>query len=175
MTAHWTDEQLSDWLAGDGESASEAEAEERLRECELCRLEAEQLRTTVVQLASAIRTEAARSQPPLRMPALMRPSFVLSRWAVAAALLLIGSALLISTPTPRRSYVAQPDTHAVRQDSSALRQDNDSDNDLLLQQITADVQRDIPIALEPATVIVAERNQFAENSAQPSQGENQSQ
>jgi len=168
MTSHLTDEQLSGWLAGDGESL--ANAQECLRGCECCRQEAEELRTTVVQLASAIRTEAARAQPLLPMPSFARPAFAPARWALAAALLLIGAALLISTPTPHRSYVAQPELYAARPD--AVRQDNDSDNDLLLQQITADVQRDIPVALEPATVIVVERNQLAENSARLSKGEN---
>ncbi len=149
MIAHLDDQELADWLAGEGSNG----AREHLYACAICRQELQSLEATLRRFREAVHA-AAQLPRPLPTPATARRHW--QAQFAAAALLLLAGALWWSAPTPQ----PRP-TIVVQQDA----------DDLLLREIDADVQRSVPEALEPVTVIVAARDRMA--LAQISGKENQ--
>ncbi len=139
MMAHLDDQELADWLAGEGSAV----ACEHLYACDACRQEAQALEATLGSFREVMRT-ATRLPRPLAAPSPARRGW--QAQLAAAALLLMAGGLWLSTPAhPTRPPVV------VQQDA----------DDLLLREIDAEVQRSVPEALEPVSVLVAERNQAA--------------
>ena len=158
MNKHLTDEQITAWLAAN----PDASTREHLQHCAECTQEDEQLQGLVARFGETMRREAAATTEPRRE---LRPhfSFVSLRQALAgvAALLLLASALLLAPSAPLRQQNSP---------TAALQQDPD---DVLLMEVQSDVQRDVPLALEPAVLIVTERNRLAAMPIPQSEGENQ--
>jgi hypothetical protein len=156
MNKHLTDEQITAWLAANPDALTR----EHLQHCAECTREAEQLQSLVARFGETMRREAAATEPRREL----RPhfSFVSLRQALAgvAALLLLASALLLSPSAPLRQQNSP--TAAVQQDP----------DDVLLMEVQSDVQRDVPLALEPAVLIVTERNRLAAMPIPQSEGEN---
>ena len=155
MNQHLTDEQITAWLA----ASPDASTREHLQHCAECSQEADQLQSLVARFGETMRREAAATEPRREL----RPhfSFVSLRQALAgvAALLLLASALLLAPSAPQQQ----------NSPTAALQQDPD---DVLLMEVQSDVQRDVPLALEPAVLIVTERNRLAAMPIPQSEGEN---
>ncbi len=155
MKSHLTDEELSEWLAG----VANHEAMEHCLACAACRNEAQALRAGITDFAFAVRAEAARAQAATANGrSWLDPApWQLNKILAAVAALLLFAAVLFLVP-----HGGSPPAAVARQDA----------DDLLLKEINADIQREVPSALEPAAVIVAERNRLAGTSLEV-QGENQ--
>ena len=159
MNKHLTDEQITAWLAAN----PDASTREHLQHCAECTQEAEQLQGLVARFGETMRREAAATEPRRALRPFAHFSFVSLRQALAgvAALLLVASALLLAPSAPPRQQNSP---------TAALQQDPD---DVLLMEVQSDVQRDVPLALEPAVLIVTERNRLAAMPIPQSEGENQ--
>jgi hypothetical protein len=157
MNQHLTDEQITACL----EASPDASTREHLQQCAECTQEAEHLQSLVARFGETMRREAAATEPRREL----RPHFSLVslRQALAGvvALLLLASVLLLAPSAPPRPQNSP--TAAVQQDP----------DDVLLMEVQSDVQRDVPLALEPAVLIVTERNRLAAMPIPQSEGENQ--
>ena len=153
---HLTDEQLSDWLAGEPTS----ETAVHLRQCESCQREAAALRDDISRYAIAVRRHAANAQESRmkRTPAPARDlTFHRLRWAGATALALLLGAQTVwmlrpHAPTPAPQSAAHTAQPAAAQTIS---------DDELLEEVNNDLNRDVPQALAPVSAITVARNRMA--------------
>ncbi len=97
----------------------------------------------------------------------------------AAAILLLASLFLLSPSKRRQAGNPSRETVAAVQQpaetakeppaqTASFRQDPD---DVLLMNLQSDLQQEVPSALQPALVIVSERNEYARRAMADSQGE----
>jgi hypothetical protein len=144
MNAHLNEQQFGELILGTGHE----EIARHIEACDLCRAEADSVRTAISacrQLANntAARDEIfwARQRLAVRQR-LARPRFVPHvRWvATAAMVLVVSAAFLLTRPQP------------------VQRANDDAADDVLLQQVQSDIERDYPAALAPAVLIDEERN-----------------
>jgi hypothetical protein len=185
MTMHLTDEQFTSYLLG----APDADVREHLERCAECRTEAHLLSETVLEAGIALRSEAARAQtralersvagshearrPKRQMPWMLAP--VLATVLIAAALFFVSSSDMVdglwqrsgSSPVnqPPQSLAADDSTRKASQPQTANSANHTAtaqDDDALLLSIQEDASREVPAALEPAKVIVDERDRIAE-------------
>jgi hypothetical protein len=155
MNAHFNEQQFGELVLG----TSNAEIAEHIETCDVCRAEAEGVRTAISahrELAqqAAERDEIfwARQRLAIRQR-LARHRFVPHvRWVATAAMVLVVSVALLLTRTPQP---VQPAT-------------NDAADDVLLQQVQSDLGRDYPAALAPAVLIDEERNSVLSASSEQS-------
>jgi hypothetical protein len=154
MNAHLNEQQFGEWILGtdNGEIARHIEA------CDLCRTEAESVRTAVSACRELVREAAerddifwARQRLAIRQRLAHHHFAPYVRWVAAVAMILVVSAaFLLTRPQP------------------VQRANNDAADDVLLQQVQSDLGRDYPAALAPAVLIDEERNSVLSASAERS-------
>ncbi len=178
MNRHLSDEQLTEWLADKGDAWSC----EHLQQCAECAAEANQLRVSLASFADAMRREAAASERRVMLGQVVpQSSSHLWRWTLAgaAAILVFAASFLLSPSKPPHPGNPAGETLAALQQpagtaihpparTASVRQDPD---DVFLMNLQSDLQQEVPSALEPALVIVSERNQYAQQAMANSQGE----
>lgn len=158
MNDHLSDEQFNAALLADDDAA----ASQHLVACEVCRVELEQLRTALggVRAESLARAErpqlfwreqrmAIASQIPAGREIATRPL----AWAGSFAILALAAAWMTHSAAP-----VQPVDRV--QSSASLAAPADPDHELLMD-IQRSVRRDVPRALEPASLIAQELHRAA--------------
>ena len=153
---HLTDDQLSEWLAGE----STAETRSHLEACPQCRDEAGALRDGISRYSFSLRERARHAQAAHLVN--IDPKKILTahrlRWTAAAAL-----ALMLAAPTawmlkPHGVPATPPQavgTPLIPQPSAAMSDDE------LLEAVNNDLNRDVPQALAPISAITVARNAAA--------------
>lgn len=181
MNAHITDEELLDVM--NGRAADHVAS--HLVQCDECWNQAQQVKDTLTGFTSTMRFEAARAEAAtLRRPVRIRSASHRLRWAMAAAagLVLAASALLsyyqpsagLAGNGQRISAVSQVTTAQTRvPEATGVPPEQEGADDALLMQVQDDMDRELPEALQPVALIVAERNQFAEELTKQPKGENE--
>jgi hypothetical protein len=152
---HLTDDQLSEWLAGE----SAAETRSHLESCPQCRDEAGALRDGISRYSFSLREQARHAQA--AHLANIDPQKILTahrlRWAAATAL-----ALMLAAPTAwmlkPRAVPATPPQAAV---TPLIPQPAAMSDDELLEAVNNDLNRDVPQALAPISAITVARNAAA--------------
>jgi hypothetical protein len=160
---HLTDEQLTEWLAGETNQQTQL----HLADCAQCRAEAFELRSVISRYSIAMRwlADGARSAPVTenfafrRVLARHRP-----RWAAATmlALLLAAPATWMWMKMPRTPLVnLQPiaTAHSNLQPAASMSDDE------LLEAVNNDLNREVPQALSPVSAITMARNRIAVSAA----------
>jgi hypothetical protein len=152
---HLTDDQLSEWLAGE----STAETRSHLEACPQCRDEAGTLRDGISRYSFSLRDQARHAQAAHLVN--VDPKKTLAahrlRWAAAAAL-----AMLLAAPTAwmmRPRVVPAPLSTASA--TSASQPSATMSDDELLEAVNNDLNRDVPQALAPISAITVARNAAA--------------
>jgi ABC-type transport system involved in cytochrome bd biosynthesis fused ATPase/permease subunit len=182
MNAHITDEELLDVM--NGHAADHVAS--HLVQCDECWSKAQQLKDRLAGFASTMRVESARAEAAtLRRPVRVRAVSPRLGWAIAAAavLVLAATAMLSSlrpsgTSSAQRlspSAVSQTETAQAQPVSatSAAAAEQEQSDAALLMEVQDDMDRELPEALQPVSLIVAERNQFAEELTKQPKGENE--
>jgi len=152
MTTHLSDEQMTAMLLGspDGNAAA------HLAECEACWKERQELGQAVDSYGRAMRAAADRLDPILdrqaraigqRVASENRRGSLRLAWAGSLALLAMAATLVMSAPAPQAMDSFDPD------------------HDLLVGVERA-VGRDVPRALEPATLLAHEIQQSVNSASQ---------
>jgi anti-sigma factor RsiW len=150
---HIDEQQWDAWLAGrEGEDSL---VNLHLQSCEMCRAEGERLRAMVADFSKAVHSKAAQDETfwsHQRSQVLQRvdrdTSSLLSfrwRWAVPvpiAVLSVVIALVVINAPTRKVIPVKS----------------SDASDEALLLQVQYDMYRKVPSALEPARLLVQERN-----------------
>jgi len=155
MNAHLNEQQFGELVLGTGN----AEIAGHIEACDVCRAEAEDVRTAISDCRELAQQAAehdeifwARQRLAIRQR-LARHRFIPHvRWVAMAAMVLVVSAALLLTRAP------QPVQQA----------NNDAADDVLLQQVQSDIERNYPTALAPAVLINEERNSALSASAKRS-------
>ncbi|HVJ05580.1 MAG TPA: hypothetical protein VM578_07895 [Candidatus Saccharimonadales bacterium] len=173
---HLGDEQLAQWLAGEADPETLA----HLHTCGECRTEAETMRNGISRYTLAIRRESAlaqRARMATNFTTRKALAFHRLRWAGAGVLALALAAptawMLSSRPpaisyrtaasapstganTPQPNTLTSPTTQPAPVQSAAAISD-----DQLLEEVNNDLNREIPRALAPVSVITTARNEIA--------------
>jgi anti-sigma factor RsiW len=145
MNAHLNEQQFGELLLGSdkGEIAGHVEA------CDACRAEVESVRTAISGFRELAQNAAerddifwARQRFAIKQRMTRRHSAFHLRWVATAAMVLVVSAAFLLRQAP------QP----------LQRVNNDATDDVLLQQVQSDIDRNYPAALAPAVLIDDERN-----------------
>jgi hypothetical protein len=154
MNAHLNEQQFGELIlgTGNGEIAKHIEA------CDVCRAEVDSVRTAISDSRELANNTAERDdifwdrQRIAIRQRLARPRFVPHvRWvAMAAMVLVVSAAFLLTRPQP------------------AQRANDDAADDVLLQQVQSDIERNYPAALAPAVLIDEARNSALSASAEQS-------
>ncbi len=151
MQAHLTDEQLLEELG----RGADAAAGEHLAGCPACREEHESLRLVLARYAET--TRAAAEQPEAFWRAQQaavarrwsgRPAPRRLAWAAAAACVVLAAVSLIEKTPPEPMAQADPDQ-------------------VLLVDVERSVRRELPRALEPASLLAQELSRSAETQSNP--------
>jgi hypothetical protein len=155
MNAHWDEQQFGDFVLGIGNN----EIAQHVATCDACRAEAEGVRNAIAGCREATHQAAerdevfwARQRSAIRQRLSRHRIALYVRWAATAAMVLVVSAAFLLTRTP------QP----------VQRVNNDLADDVLLQQVQSDIERNYPVALSPAVLINEERNSALSASAERS-------
>jgi anti-sigma factor RsiW len=124
---------------------------------ERARIEMEQMRSAAKNLASRPEHFWVRQRRAImeRATPAKRTSFRHWIWAPSAALGILALVLLLHLPMTHSTTM--PDNRPI----AKSQQDAD---DLLLQEIQSDLQRPVPRALQPATLLVQARNDIAQSN-----------
>jgi hypothetical protein len=159
MTDHLSDEQLSAALL----AADDTAAAEHLAGCEDCRFELERMRAAL----AGVHAESLRraEHPPLfwreqrqaiasRMPAGREIETRPLAWAGSLAMVAVAAAWLMQSAPP-----APPQANRM-QGATSVSAPVDPDHALLVE-IQRSVRRDVPRALEPATLLAQELHRAA--------------
>jgi hypothetical protein len=173
MRAHLTDEEWLDYLDQDASDTVYA----HLEACEGCRTEGARIRAALSGLSDAVKAEAGLAERSSVVDRTHETSTERPRWAAALAGGLAIAGCLLLTPSPQpdairakisenivASQSAAPSVQvsSVQPQNPVDQQSAYDSDDQLLMQIQADTERDLPDALQPVTLILAERNQLAE-------------
>ncbi len=158
MNAHLNEQQFGELVLG----TDNAEVAAHIETCDACRAEAEGVRTAVSDCRKLAQQAAehdevfwARQRLSIRQRLAGHRFIPHIRWVATAAMVLVVSAALLLTHAP------QPVQQA----------NNDAADDVLLQQVQNDIERNYPAALAPAVLINEERNSVL--SASTKQSSNQ--
>jgi hypothetical protein len=155
MTAHLTDQEISNWVLGTPDAHTLA----HLRVCTECCAELQQLRQTLGEYGdatrhAAIRDEIACGRERAVIIEKLHQSAPLSfvHWGMAAVMVLLVVAVLLIFELPRNTQraIATPPNTVQQQDT----------DDELLVQIQQDLQSNVPQALAPGLVLSTERNRL---------------
>ncbi|MGD0670005.1 MAG: hypothetical protein ABSB23_20900 [Bryobacteraceae bacterium] len=136
MSGHLSSVEISEWLAG----IRDPDAERHLAECAGCAAELERAREPLARFGAATRAWCAAETPaprpePMASAVRRRRSLTAMRIALAAA-----AALMVAAP------VYQHHQHAIEM----ARQD-----EVLLEQVQAEVSRSVPEPMQPLEKLVA--------------------
>jgi hypothetical protein len=146
MNNHLSEDQITEWVLGTGDEY----VRRHLETCEVCSVEAEELRRTISSFRDSIHATAQRDQSFWRDQQLALRERVSARdwyplhwaWAVAMVMVLITAVFLTRTPnTPQNNA-------------------NEDADKVLLQEVQGDLAREVPEALAPAVLIAEERNEI---------------
>jgi hypothetical protein len=135
MNRHLSPDEINAWIIGDRTPAQAS----HLAECPRCRARADQMETALTQFRAAMRDWSGRqtgAPPPVAQA--FRPVFSPRRWVLAAATLLVLSAV----PTYRH-LAEQRAAERARQDT------------LLLEQVDSEISRAVPEPMEPLVKLVS--------------------
>ncbi|PSH04701.1 MAG: hypothetical protein CXZ00_04800 [Acidobacteria bacterium] len=154
---HVTDEQLAGWLAGEADS----ETQEHVQRCEQCHAEATAVRRGISRYALAVRRESAYAHracmakeiAPRKLLALHR-----LRWFAAGVLALLLAAQTAWMMKPRSGATTSQSATSVEVNLGPAIQMSD---DELLNAVHNDLNRVVPQALAPVSVITIARNDIA--------------
>jgi len=155
MSTHLNEHQFGDLILGTSNTATAGHIEV----CDVCRAEAETVRLAISRYRESVRQSAERDEIfwvrqrlaiKQRRARLHCAPYI--RWFATAAMVLVVSTAFLVTRTPRPAQLANTD---------------EADN-VLLQGVQSDVERDYPAALAPAVLIDEERNSVLSASAEPS-------
>ena len=159
MTDHLSDEQFNSML----QAEDDATATQHLASCEECRLDMERMRAALAgvraeSLALAGRPQlfwreqrmAIASRIPQGREITTRPL----AWAGSLAVFALSAAFLTQSVSPPQSQLGRAQT------SSIVSVQEDPDHDLLVD-IERSVRREVPRALEPASLIAQELHRAA--------------
>jgi anti-sigma factor RsiW len=150
---HIDEQQWNAWLAE--RQGEDSPLNSHLRSCDACRAEGDRLRSMVAEFSKAAHSEGTqaetfwtrqRAQVLQRLEEHQSPTWTLRwRWAVPMPIAVLGVivALVLSNNPTRKSVPAQS---------------NDAMDEALLLQVQYDTYRQVPSALEPAGLLVQERN-----------------
>ncbi len=153
MKEHLDDGDVTEFLLDMPSNAAEA----HILTCDPCCAEVEDARAAVMQIRASLRDAAHRPETFWSMQearilqrAQRRPAgrAMAPVWAAACALILL-AVLLLRAGSPQIEVAAQPDP-----------------DDVLLEQVQADLYQQVPSALAPAVVIAQERNRMMQASGQ---------
>jgi len=160
---HLTDEQLAEWLAGEGSDETHA----HLRGCASCNAEAINLRDDVAQYSVALRRKSSRAQN-ARVTGNFAPGKALARhrlrWAGATVLglLLAAQTAWMMKPHEQTTRPAANSQASMQVNSQpGSESGNQMSDDELLEAVNNDLNRDVPEALAPVEAITVARNQIA--------------
>jgi hypothetical protein len=155
MSAHLNEQQFGDLILGTSNTATARHIEV----CDVCRAEAETVRIAISRYRESVRQSAERDEIfwvrqrlAIKRRRARHHFAPYIRWFAMAAMVLVVSAAFLVTRTPRPARLANTD---------------EADN-VLLQGVQSDVERDYPAALAPAVLIDEERNSALSASAEPS-------
>jgi len=153
---HLSDDQLSEWLAGE----STAETRSHLEACLQCRDEAGALRDGISRYGFSLREQSRQAQAAHLVNIDPRKTVTAHRlrWTAAAAL-----AMLLAAPTAwlMRPHVAPAPLLPVAKVTSASQPSTAMSDDELLEAVNNDLNRDVPEALAPVSAITVARNAAA--------------
>ncbi len=146
MNAHLDDSQFAQWILGE----RTPEAARHLAECDACRAGIENTNAYLQEYRKAVLSLGAqnpgfwtRQRQAVREGIRPRRRAAVLRWAYAATMVLIVFAAFLLT------RVSPSQTHAIGSNVA---------DDVLLQEIENDINRDYPAALAPAALLAEERN-----------------
>ena len=149
MNNHLTEDQITDWTLGTKDDF----VSRHLATCRACSVAVEELRSTISGFRDSIHATAQRDHSFWREQQLAIREHISARdwyplhwaWAAAMAMVLITAIFLTRTPNP-------PQNKATEDADKAL-----------LQEVQADLAREVPEALAPAVLIAEERNEILTN------------
>jgi hypothetical protein len=154
MNAHLNEQQFGELILGTGNG----EPARHVETCDVCRFEAEGVRTAISACRELAQEAAERDEIfwtrqrltiRQRLPRHHFAPYV--RWVATAAMaLVVSAAFLLTRPQP------------------VQRATDDAADDVLLQQVQSDIERNYPVALGPAVLIDEERNSALSASAKQS-------
>jgi len=154
MNRHPSVDQVTEWLLG----SSEKSVSHHLEACDVCRVEAESLRTALSAFRDSIHAMAQRDERFWKGQQLAITQRLTSKrwlqspywsWAAVSLMVMIAAALLIRTPKfPHQSTVEDQD-------------------EILLQEVQGDIGLEFPEALAPAVLIAQERNKILTRKTNP--------
>ena len=152
MNKHLSEDQITECMLGTRDDF----ISRHLATCEACSVAAEELRSTISCFRDSILATAQRDdsfwreqQLAIREHASAKDWYPLHwAWVAAMAMVLITAIFLTRSPNP-------PQNKATEDADKAL-----------LQEVQADLARDVPEALAPAVLIAEERNEILTNKEQ---------
>lgn len=155
MSAHLDDQQFGDLIQG----TSTATTAEHIEACDVCRSEAENVRIAISDCRESVQQSAnrdeifwVRQRLAIKQRRARHHFAPYIRWAASAAMVLVVSAVFLVTRAPQPALLAN----------------TDAADDILLQDVQRDIDRDYPAALAPVVLIDEDRNAALSASAEPS-------
>ncbi len=150
---HLTEEQISAWVARMGTRAEDQSQneEQHVRKCAACREEIERALDTLSLFRASVWTWAQQSEGVAapaeaaltpRRPAALQSWCWQYRWAAAAAAMVL---LLAMIPITRNWQQEQRERELARHRA----------DEMLLQQVNAELSRSVPASMEPLTSLVS--------------------
>jgi hypothetical protein len=155
MSAHLNGQQFGDLILG----TSTAMTAEHIEACGVCRVEAENVRIAISGCRESVQQSAERDEIfwmrqrlAIKQRGTQHHLAPYIRWAATTAMVLVVSAVFLVTRTPQPALLAN----------------TDAADEILLQEVQGDIDRDYPDALAPAVLIDEDRNAALSASAEPS-------
>jgi len=155
MSAHLNEQQFGELILGAGNAA----IAEHIEACDVCRAEAEDIRIAVSGCRESVRQSAERDEIfwlrqrlAIKQRRARHHFAPYVRWVATAAMVLVVSAVFLVTRTPPPVQLAN----------------TDAADEILLQEVQGDIDRDYPAALAPVVLIDEDRNAALSASAGPS-------
>lgn len=158
MNSHVTERDIVDCMSG----TMRADIATHLQHCDTCQAEVDSMARAIADCRADLggrtaRTEIFWTKQRFSIGKRLRkvtPTFALSRAWAAAMILMICAALLLF-PVPRLNHAPQT--------SVVVQRANEGSDDLLLQAVAEDVDRDSPLALAAATLSALDESSAAPN------------
>ena len=150
MNNHLSEDQITEWTLG----ARDDFVSRHLETCRACSVAVEELRSAISCFRDSIHATAQRDNSFWRDQQLAIRERVSDwyplhwAWVAAMAMVLIAAIFLTRAPNPSQNKATE-----------------DADK-ALLQQVQADLAREVPEALAPAVLIAEERNEILTNKEQ---------
>jgi hypothetical protein len=156
MNHHLTDEEITEGMLG-ANALQQQKVADHLPACATCSAEIHELHYLLASFRDTVVTAGERdasfwARQRMGVEERLHPTkHSPLRWAAnaLALLVLLGAFLLLRAPRP------------------VPRATNDVNDDLLLEQVQSDLERDYPVALAPAALITNERTRALSNDSAP--------